>query len=134
MRKGRSRPDDDAARGGDRTNLVGSGNDPFRCWVCGCEVLPLQNGSFRSHCPDCLWSRHVDGVPGDRASSCGGLMEPVGLDGSAASGWIVVHRCVRCGTLRRNRAALNDPRQPDSWDTLLQVSSGRRSGRIRGES
>jgi hypothetical protein len=59
-------------------------------------------------------------------------MEPIGLDGSAASGWIVVHRCARCGCVRRNRAALNDPRQPDSWDALLEVSRGHKPGEPQG--
>ena len=105
-----------------RKNLLPSGNDSFTCQVCGCSVLPLENGSFRSHCPECLWSRHVDVVPGDRASACGGLMEPIALEGSSAAGWVVVHRCVRCDARRRNRTAENDPRQPDSWDRMVEVS------------
>ena len=108
----------------ERKNLVGAGNDSFRCGVCGREVLALVRGSFRNHCPFCLWSRHVDRVPGDRAESCGGLMEPTSLEGSAASGWTIVHRCLVCGALRRNRAALEDPVQPDSWDKLLELSEG----------
>ena len=102
--------------------FVGSGNDGFVCLVCGTNVLPLLNGSFRSHCPECLWSRHVDEAPGDRASECQGLMEPTRLEGSAASGWTLVHRCNKCGVLRRNRAAVNDPRQPDRWERILDLS------------
>ncbi|WDF05905.1 RNHCP domain-containing protein [Shouchella hunanensis] len=34
------------------------------------------NGSYRNHCPFCLYSKHQDIIPGDRASTCGGLMEP----------------------------------------------------------
>jgi len=106
-------------------NFEGFGNDPFTCLVCGCEVLPLVNGSFRSHCPECLWSRHVDCVPGDRASECGGIMKPVALEGSAASGWTLVHVCVECGVERRNRTAEDDPGQPDKWDRMVEVSSRR---------
>ena len=82
-----------------RKNFLGQGNDAFTCLVCGCEVVPLANGSFRSHCPRCLWSLHVDCVPGDRANPCGGLMAPVGLEGSPATGWRIVHECTRCGAV-----------------------------------
>ena len=108
---------------GERRNFVGSGNDSFICAVCGTEVLPLRNGSFRSHCPECLWSLHVDDVPGDRRSTCGGPMEPVALEGSAAAGWSVVHVCRQCGVRRRNRTAEDDPRQPDSWERMVEVST-----------
>jgi hypothetical protein len=109
----------------DRKNFVGSGNDPFGCLVCGAQVLPLENGSFRSHCPECLWSRHVDVVPGDRRSDCGGLMKPVSLEGSAGRGWVLVHACENCGFTRRNRTAERDPRQPDRWDRLVELSAER---------
>jgi len=102
-------------------NFVSGGNDTFECAVCGVEVLPLARGSVRNHCPECLWSRHVDRVPGDRAASCGGLMEPRRIVGSSTSGWKIVHRCVDCGFERANRAALDDPRQPDDWQTLSEL-------------
>lgn len=86
-------------------------------------MAPLQNGSYRSHCPECLWSRHVDIQPGDRAATCGGLMEPVALLGSVGKGWSLLHRCVDCGFERRNRTAEDDPAQPDRWDRLIEVSS-----------
>jgi hypothetical protein len=116
----------DAGPEGDleRRKFVGSGNDGFACLVCGLEVLPLRNGSFRSHCPACLWSRHVDEAPGDRASSCGGLMRPVALEGSASGGWTLIHVCDECGARRRNRTAEDDPRQPDSWERMMEVSAG----------
>ena len=82
----------------------------------------MGNGSFRSHCPECLWSRHVDCVPGDRSSDCRGLMEPVALEGSSSSEWVLVHVCVKCGARRRNKTAEKDPRQPDRWDRLIEVA------------
>ena len=54
-------------------------NTAFTCEHCGREVVPLTSGSYRNHCPFCLYSKHVDALPGDRMSECGGLMEPVGL-------------------------------------------------------
>lgn len=106
-----------------RRNFLGRGNEPFTCAVCGAEVLPLLNGSFRNHCPACLWSVHVDVTPGDRAEACGGPMRPVGLVGSEGAGWQIVHRCESCGAERRNRTAEDDPRQPDSWDRLVEISA-----------
>lgn len=107
----------------ERRNFLGRGNDAFDCGHCGERVLPLQAGGFRNHCPACLWSRHVDVVPGDRASTCGGLMEPRALEGTSTSGWVIVHRCVDCGAIRRNRAATDDPRQPDSVERLRELSA-----------
>jgi len=62
-----------------RKNLIHR-NEGFVCLHCGFENVP-QQGSCRNHCVRCLYSRHVDELaPGDRASECKGLMEPIGLD------------------------------------------------------
>jgi hypothetical protein len=37
---------------------------------------------------------------------------------------MLVHRCTRCGAMRRNRAALDDPHQPDCIDALARVAAG----------
>jgi RNHCP domain len=50
---------------------------------------------------------HVDVHPGDRAATCRGLMEPIGLLYERGE-FVVVHECVRCGLRRRNRAAAED--------------------------
>ena len=97
-------------------------NEGFACEHCGSRVEPLANGPCRNHCPECLWSKHVDDVPGDRASRCGGMMECVAVEQDARRGWMLVHRCTRCGAMRRNRAALDDPRQPDRVDALARVA------------
>jgi hypothetical protein len=95
-------------------------NEAFVCEHCGEGVRALANGSCRNHCPRCLWSKHVDDVPGDRESRCGGLMAPAGVQQDARRAWMIVHRCERCGMLRRNKAALDDPAQPDRFDALLR--------------
>ena len=97
-------------------------NESFVCAYCGRRVRPLNNGSCRNHCPYCLHSIHLDNVPGDRESLCGGLMECVAVQQDATRSWMLVHRCSRCGALRRNRAALGDPVQPDRFDVLLRVA------------
>jgi len=111
-----------------RKNFVGRTNRGFVCEQCGERVLPLARGGFRNHCPRCLWSKHVDRVPGDRMESCGGLMAPIGIESDAKRGWMVVHQCVRCGFVRRNRAALDDPRQGDQWGVMVKVA--RRAGGV----
>ncbi len=97
-------------------------NQGFVCANCGLKVLPLTNGSYRNHCPQCLHSLHVDQVPGDRASDCGGLMRPVGLKYCGAKGYQIVHRCVVCGAVRANEVA-ECTTQPDSIDALIGICS-----------
>jgi hypothetical protein len=86
-------------------------------------VRPLANGSYRNHCPACLWSKHVDDEPGDRAAGCGDLMPPIGLDYRSGKGWLIVHACLRCRHRRDNRAALDDPIQPDDPVALAALST-----------
>lgn len=108
---------------GGRRFMVQGTNNAFACGHCGAEVQPLQNGSVRNHCPECLHSKHVDINPGDRASTCHGLMRPVAVEQSGKKGWLIVHQCVRCGFTGRNKAALDDPQQPDSWDAMIRLSA-----------
>ena len=83
--------------------------EAFVCEHCGASVQPLAKGSYRNHCPRCLWSKHVDAEgPGDRASQCSGLMEPVALDQSGKKGWIIQHRCTLCAKTIPNKAAPDD--------------------------
>ena len=64
----------------------------FKCANCGSSV---EGDGYRNHCPKCLWSRHVDMNPGDRALDCSGYMEPVGAE--IRQGRIrIAHRCLRC--------------------------------------
>lgn len=112
----------------ERKNFIGRTNEGFVCDHCRLSVLPLARGGFRNHCPRCLWSKHVDCLPGDRESSCGGLMEPIRVECDVKRGWMIVHQCVRCNMVRRNRAALDDPRQPEDFEAILEVA--RRAGGV----
>lgn len=76
----------------------------FICGHCGKEVEPLGYTS-RNHCPFCLWSRHLDESPGDRLSECRGLMEPISAEPDPKKGYVITHRCISCGAIRRNKAA-----------------------------
>lgn len=73
--------------------------EDFTCKHCGAEV---SGDGYTNHCPKCLWSRHVDINPGDRAQECGGMMRPVDayLEGQE---WVLVHKCESCGETKRNR-------------------------------
>ncbi len=85
-------------------------NEGFVCQNCHREVGPVKyGGSYRNHCPFCLWSKHVDGgVPGDRVSPCQGMMEPVGVTIKSGGEYTLVHLCVKCGFQRLNRVAGDD--------------------------
>ncbi|GGJ18024.1 RNHCP domain-containing protein [Deinococcus roseus] len=99
-------------------------NQNFTCQNCGFEVPALQNGSVRNHCPRCLHSLHVDIQPGDRANPCKGMLEPVAVEHNAKKGWIIVHKCKKCGEVSRNKAALDDP-TPDDYDLIIKLTQDR---------
>ena len=81
----------------------------FVCKSCGSMVAPEGAGSdHRNHCPHCLCSLHVDDLPGDRAATCGGIMEPIGVWVRKNGEWAIIHRCTRCGHLSSNRIAADD--------------------------
>ena len=84
--------------------------DTFRCRHCRMMVGPvLWGGRHRNHCPLCLYSRHVDDrTPGDRASTCGSSMAPVGVFTRPSGESVIVHRCLGCGLERHCRVAADD--------------------------
>lgn len=85
----------------------------FMCEHCGAPVEPLGKGSYRNHCPQCLWSKHVDrDGPGDRLSQCQGMMAPVGSDYDGKKGWMIVHVCEKCGKNIPNKVAPDDRSPP----------------------
>ena len=71
--------------------------EDFKCEKCGTEV---KGSGYTNHCPKCLWSKHVDVEPGDRAEGCGGMMEPIALEGTVAR-YRIVHKCKKCALVRR---------------------------------
>lgn len=95
-------------------------NQGFVCKKCGERVLPLNNGSYRNHCPFCLYSLHVDNKPGDRKSLCRGLMEPIGVKTSSKKGMQIVHQCILCGERKVNKIAVDDL-QSDDLDVVIKL-------------
>lgn len=97
-------------------------NTAFMCVVCKHNVAPLQNGSYRNHCPHCLSSLHVDaGIPGDRKSECHGIMKACSVKYHAKKGWQIVHKCTKCGTEKINKIAEGDA-QSDDWSMIVHLS------------
>lgn len=84
----------------------------FICENCGKVASSEGAGSkHRNHWPHCLTSKHVDTKPGDRASLCQGLMEPVSIWVKDSGEWSVIHRCTSCGRFKSNRIAADDDKQ-----------------------
>lgn len=86
----------------------------FVCAHCGASVV---GNGYTNHCPKCLWSRHVDENPGDRQSNCGGMMEPISATPSK-DGYIITHRCEKCGKTIRQHSSIND-----DTDIIIAISS-----------
>jgi hypothetical protein len=87
--------------------------EDFTCAKCGAEV---KGSGYTNHCPQCLWSKHVDINPGDRAEPCCGMMEPIGIliDGQDTR---IGFRCIACGVEKIFSAS-----EKDSADALVQLS------------
>ena len=97
----------------------------FVCEKCGKEVV---GNGYTNHCPNCLWSKHVDVNPGDRASECGGMMEPVKVESAnrrSKGEWILTHKCEKCEYEKRNKIA-----KEDNLELLQQVAKKAASTRI----
>lgn len=104
-------------------------NTGFVCEHCGRAVRAVTDGGYRNHCPFCLYSKHLDETPGDRADECGGLMEPTGLLASK-KGLQIVHCCIRCGAVRVNKIAeITD--QPDDIEAIVELTGEASVGRGR---
>jgi hypothetical protein len=78
--------------------------EDFTCEHCGHEV---KGTGYTNHCPACLWSKHVDINPGDRAATCQGMMRPIRVELEKKE-YILTHECVTCGHNKRNKMSLDD--------------------------
>ena len=90
-------------------------DEAFICNVCNKNVKPL-NYTARDHCPKCLYSKHVDVMPGDRSNSCLGLMKPIGIE-KYKNTYKIIYKCSKCNQLHKNVMA-ND----DNIDTIIKLS------------
>ncbi len=95
----------------------------FVCANCGLAVEPLGYTS-RNHCPRCLCSLHVDINPGDRANPCGGILRPIRTEPDAKRGYVITHKCERCGQISRNKTAHEAKVQPDDMNLIIRLTAG----------
>lgn len=93
-------------------------DESFKCINCG-NLVPKLKYTSRNHCNHCLCSIHVDESPGDRASSCHGLLRPIRIDYNGKKGYIIIHKCEKCGIIKRNKAA-----DDDNMSLIIKISSG----------
>ena len=96
-------------------------DNSFVCANCQKKVEPLGYTS-RNHCPFCLWSLHVDVNPSDRANSCMGKMRPVRVELDSKKGYVIIHKCEKCGEIKRNRAANEAKVQPDDIKLIIKLT------------
>jgi RNHCP domain len=108
---------DDGPRGRSPTRLGKRAHPPrnefdqaFKCGHCRQFIgAPVAGGRQRNHCPNCLYSKHVDdSMPGDRKSTCGSLMKPIGLMSRRNGELVLIHECLGCGKQDPNRIAADD--------------------------
>ena len=92
-------------------------DEEFICENCGKKVSKLHYTS-RDHCSYCLYAKHVDINPGDRAETCHGMLEPIGIENNPKKGYVIVYKCKKCGAIRKNIAA-----KDDNMGLIIKLSS-----------
>ena len=90
-------------------------DNEFICEHCGKKVEKL-NYTTRDHCPYCLYSKHVDINPGDRAKTCKGLLKPVGIE-KFKDTYKILYKCEKCKQEHKNIIATDD-----DMDMIIEVS------------
>ena len=81
-------------------------DENFVCENCGHDVDKLHYSS-RDHCPNCLYSKHVDILPGDRLNDCQGLLKPIGIE-KFKDTYKIIYKCLKCGETHKNVIAKDD--------------------------
>lgn len=95
-----------------RFNMI---DESFICENCGKTIEPLVY-SARDHCPYCLFSKHVDKLPGDRANECHGLLEPIKIE-KFKNTYKIIYKCQKCHQTHKNIMA-ND----DDMNIIIELS------------
>ena len=92
-------------------------DEEFICIVCNNKVTKLEY-TARDHCPKCLSSIHIDINPGDRNSSCKGILEPIDIEKSKKDTYKIIYKCNKCGEIKKNKTAIDD-----NYDKILEIMS-----------
>lgn len=91
-------------------------DEEFVCEHCGKEITKL-NYTARDHCPQCLYSKHIDINPGDRMNECKGLLEPVGIE-KFKDTYKIIYLCQKCKQWHKNIMAVDD-----DMDLIIELST-----------
>ena len=97
-------------------------DNEFVCINCGKKVEKLGYTS-RDHCNHCLYSVHVDVMPGDRLNNCKGILEPINVIQTSKKGKVIIYRCKKCNKELRNIVASDDDENV-IYDIIKKYSKG----------
>ena len=90
-------------------------DESFICENCK-KVVEKLNYTARDHCPYCLYSKHVDINPGDRANECKGLLQPIDIE-KFKNTYKIVYKCKKCNETHKNIMAIDD-----NMDLIIQLT------------
>lgn len=90
-------------------------DEEFICLNCGKKVKKL-NYSARDHCPYCLYSIHLDILPGDRQNNCKGPLQPIGIE-KYRDTFKIIYKCQKCHQIHKNIMA-----RDDNMDIIIELS------------
>ena len=90
-------------------------DEEFICENCNKKIGKL-NYTARDHCNYCLYSKHVDIMPGDRSNKCHGLLKPIGIE-KYKNTYKIIYKCIKCEQIHKNIMA-ND----DNFDLIIELS------------
>lgn len=93
-------------------------DESFICEHCGKNVSKLEY-TARDHCPYCLYSKHVDINPGDRANICKGLLKPIDIE-KFKDTYKIIYKCEKCNELHKNIIAVDD-----DMNEIIRISSNK---------
>ena len=96
-----------------RFNMI---DENFISENCGKEITKL-GYTARDHCNYCLYSKHVDILPGDRKNNCQGLLKPIGIE-KFKDTYKIIYQCEKCKQIHKNIMASDD-----NMDLIIELSS-----------
>ncbi len=96
-----------------RFNMI---DEEFICDNCHKKVSKL-NYTARDHCPYCLYSKHLDIMPGDRQNTCKGLLKPIGIE-KYKNTYKIIYKCLNCNIIHKNVMATDD-----DFNKIIELSN-----------
>ena len=91
-------------------------DETFICENCN-KIVDKLNYTSRDHCPFCLFSKHVDIMPGDRANTCKGLLVPIEIE-KFKDTYKIIYKCKKCGKIHKNIIA-----KDDDFNQIINIST-----------